>query len=159
MRASRSFVFLIVLCVPLLIASGGPADTQIGDRAKEVGRALRCVVCQNQSIEDSDAPLAEDMRRLVKAQIKSGKTNAEVIAFMQEQYGDYILLKPPVQANTVVLWAAPVMLLFGALLWALVYSKRAISTEVAPLCSREAEALRALQREQKGPTGQKGEVP
>jgi len=92
-------------------------ESQIEDRAKEVGRALRCVVCQNQSIEESDASLAEDMRTLVRARIRDGSTNDEVIDYMQSRYGDFVLLEPPVQQNTYVLWAFPFVLLFLALIW------------------------------------------
>ena len=87
------------------------SDGEIDSRAKEVGRALRCVVCQNQSIEESDASLAEDMRTLVRARIRSGDSNDEVITYMQNRYGDFVLLKPPVQANTYLLWSAPFLLM------------------------------------------------
>lgn len=92
-------------------------DAEVEARAKEVGRSLRCVVCQNQSIDESDAPLASDMRKLVRVRLKEGDSNAEVIDYMQERYGDYVLLKPPVQANTYILWFAPFLLLLCALVW------------------------------------------
>ena len=93
------------------------SDAEIESRAKEVGKALRCVVCQNQSIEESDASLAEDMRILVRARIRDGSSNQEVIDYMQSRYGDFVLLEPPVQANTYILWAFPFVLLILALLW------------------------------------------
>ena len=93
------------------------SDAQIESRAKEVGRSLRCVVCQNQSIDESDAPLAVDMRKLVRIRLREGDSNAEVIDYMQERYGDYVLLKPPVQTNTYILWFLPFLLLIGALVW------------------------------------------
>lgn len=92
-------------------------DAEIEARAKEVGRSLRCVVCQNQSIDESDAPLAADMRKLVRLRLKEGDSNVEVINYMQERYGDYVLLKPPVQANTYILWFAPFLLLLSGLIW------------------------------------------
>ncbi len=92
-------------------------DDTVELRAREVGRSLRCVVCQNQSIEDSDATLAEDMRRLVRSRIKSGDSNQEVLDFMQQRYGDFVLLKPPVQKNTVVLWWGPFVAIGLGLLW------------------------------------------
>lgn len=92
-------------------------ESQIEARAKEVGRVLRCVVCQNQSIEESDASLAEDMRILVRARIRDGNSNDEVIDYMQSRYGDFVLLEPPVQSNTYILWAFPFLLLVMALLW------------------------------------------
>jgi len=86
-------------------------------RAREVGRALRCVVCQNQSIEDSNASLAEDMRTLVRARIRQGDSNEDVLDYMQSRYGDFVLLEPPVQPNTYVLWAFPFALLLFGLFW------------------------------------------
>ena len=111
-----------VLFISLLLALSFNGFAQITDakieaRAKEVGRSLRCVVCQNQTIDESDAPLAVDMRKLVRTRLKEGDSNAEVIDYMQERYGDYVLLKPPVQANTYILWFLPFLLLIGALAW------------------------------------------
>ena len=85
--------------------------------AREVGQSLRCVVCQNQSINESDAPLAEDMRNLVRKQLTEGKSKTEIIAYMQTTYGDYVLLKPPVQKNTILLWFGPFLLLAGLFIW------------------------------------------
>ena len=112
----------LLLYISLLLTTSFGALAQITDaeieaRAKEVGRSLRCVVCQNQTIDDSDAPLAIDMRKLVRTRLKEGDSNAEVIDYMQERYGDYVLLKPPVQANTYILWFLPFLLLIGALAW------------------------------------------
>ncbi len=98
-------------------AIGQPSDVEVEMRAKEVGRSLRCVVCQNQSIDESDAPLAVDMRELVRNRLREGDSNAEVISYMRERYGDYVLLKPPVQTNTYILWLAPFILLLAGLLW------------------------------------------
>lgn len=76
-------------------------------RAREVGKQLRCVVCQNQSIDDSNAELAGDMRVLVRERIVAGDSNEEVIAYMVDRYGDYVLLDPPFKASTYVLWIGP----------------------------------------------------
>jgi len=86
-------------------------------QAREIGRALRCVVCQNQSIEESDAPLASDMRALVRERLKAGDNADEIKSYMRDRYGDFVLLKPPVQPNTYILWAAPFVLLLLLLLW------------------------------------------
>ena len=93
------------------------SEADIESRAKDVGRALRCVVCQNQSIEESDASLAADMRILVRARIREGDSNKDVMDYMQSRYGDFVLLEPPVQKNTYVLWAFPFLLLLMGLLW------------------------------------------
>ncbi len=100
------------------------SEQEIEKRARVVGRALRCVVCQNQSIEDSNASLAEDMRTLVRARIRDGQTNEEVIDYMQSRYGDFVLLEPPVQTNTYLLWAAPFLLLLAGLAWFMRLSRR-----------------------------------
>ena len=97
--------WLLSISLLLVLSFNGFAqitDAKIEARAKEVGRSLRCVVCQNQTIDESDAPLAVDMRKLVRTRLKEGDSNAEVIDYMQERYGDYVLLKPPVQANTYI---------------------------------------------------------
>jgi len=109
---SISLLFAICFCGFAQIT-----DADVEARAKEVGRSLRCVVCQNQTIDESDAPLAVDMRKLVRIRLKEGDSNAEVIDYMQERYGDYVLLKPPVQTNTYILWFLPFMLLLSALAW------------------------------------------
>ncbi|MBI1392576.1 MAG: cytochrome c-type biogenesis protein CcmH [Alphaproteobacteria bacterium] len=91
-------------------------DPALEARAREVGRELRCVVCQSQSIEESDAPLAEDLRRLVRERIAAGESNAEVLDYVADRYGDYVLLRPPVRGSTFILWGAPagLILLAGA---------------------------------------------
>ena len=81
-------------------------------RAREIGRELRCVVCQSQSIDDSNAPLARDLRLLVRERIVAGDTNAEVLDYVTERYGDYVLLKPRMSAETLLLWLSPLALLF-----------------------------------------------
>jgi cytochrome c-type biogenesis protein CcmH len=113
----RIFFYIFIFLSAAFGALAQASDTETELRAKEVGRALRCVVCQNQSIEDSNAPLAADMRKLVRTRLKAGDSNAEVIGYMQERYGDYVLLKPPLQSNTFLLWFAPFLLLLGALFW------------------------------------------
>lgn len=118
------------------------SELEIEARAKEVGHLLRCVVCQNQSIEESDASLAEDMRRLVRSRLRNGDTDAEVINFMRERYGDYVLLKPPVQRNTYILWFAPFGLALIGGIWFIIAARRKnIAETVAPLSEDEREIL------------------
>ena len=108
-------VFFQSLCLLLVLGCSGPIWAQstydypeeIEERARDVGKQLRCVVCQNQSIEESDAELAADMRFVVRERLVAGDSDEEVIALMRDRYGDYVLLKPPVQGNTFVLWGAP----------------------------------------------------
>lgn len=84
-------------------------------RAREVGKRLRCLVCQNQSIFDSNAGLAHDLRMVVRERIEAGDDDDQIIAFVAERFGDYVLLKPPINQTTFVLWAAPVVFLLAAL--------------------------------------------
>lgn len=120
----RWFTSLFIILSFSSAALGQPSEAEIELRAKEIGRSLRCVVCQNQSIDESDAPLAMDMRELVRNRLREGDSNAEVISYMRELYGDYVLLKPPVQTNTYILWLAPFILLLAGLSWFFVNAGR-----------------------------------
>ncbi len=89
-------------------------DPALEARARNLSAELRCLVCQNQSIDDSNAPLAKDLRLLVREQIKAGKSDADVMRFVVARYGDFVLLRPPFAINTLLLWLAPLLLLAGA---------------------------------------------
>jgi len=82
-------------------------DPNLEARAREIGKALRCVVCQNETIDESDAELARDMRRLVRRQIIDGHSDQKIIDYMVDRYGDFVLLKPPFKPSTWVLWFGP----------------------------------------------------
>ena len=92
-------------------------------RARALGEELRCMVCQNQSIDDSDAPLAKDLRLLVRERVKAGDSDRQVLDFLVARYGDFVLLRPPLRGETLLLWGlAPLVLgcgLVGYLVWAL----------------------------------------
>jgi cytochrome c-type biogenesis protein CcmH len=91
------------------------ADPALEARARDIGQELRCLVCRNQSIDDSDADLAHDLRVLVRERIEAGDTNQQVIAYIRSRYGDFVLLRPPFEAGTVLLWIGPALiLLLGA---------------------------------------------
>jgi cytochrome c-type biogenesis protein CcmH len=93
------------------------ADPQLEGRAREISSELRCMVCQNQSIDDSDAPLARDLRLLVRERLRAGDSDGAVRSFLTARYGDFILLKPPLKFETALLWAGPALiLLLGALI-------------------------------------------
>lgn len=114
----RTFIIIAALFISTFsFAQTTLNSTEIELRAREVGHALRCVVCPNQSIEESDASLAEDMRDIVRQRIAAGESNAEVIEFMRMRYGDYVLLKPPLQRNTFLLWTLPGFIILGMGLW------------------------------------------
>ncbi|SVB04898.1 uncharacterized protein METZ01_LOCUS157752 [marine metagenome] len=83
-------------------------------RARNISKNIRCMVCQNQSIDESNAPLAKDLRILIRNKIKDGKKDEEIYKFLTDRYGDFILLKPPFKLNTLALWLLPIIfVLFG----------------------------------------------
>jgi cytochrome c-type biogenesis protein CcmH len=118
-----SFVMMMALCAP--VAHAVQPDEIMSDpareaRARDLSRELRCMVCQNQSIDDSDAPLARDLRLLVRERIASGDSDAQVIDFLVARYGEFVLLKPRFNSHTLLLWLLPPLALAGGglALWA-----------------------------------------
>ena len=99
-------------------------DRALEGRARAISHELRCMVCQNQSIDDSDAPLARDLRILVRERLKAGDNDNQVIDFLVARYGEFVLLKPRVAWHTAVLWGAPMVLLAGGALMLLMFSRR-----------------------------------
>jgi cytochrome c-type biogenesis protein CcmH len=116
------------------------ADPALEARARDLSAELRCMVCQNQSIDDSDAPLARDLRILLRERLSAGDSDDEVIAFLVARYGDFILLRPPVAWNTALLWLAPpAVLMIGALVALALFRRRKAD---APPPLSEAEKAR-----------------
>lgn len=116
-------------------------------RARALFKELRCVVCQSESLDDSEADLARDMRKLVRTQIAQGRTDAEVKSYLTERYGDFVLLSPPKRPSTWALWYGPFALLLaviGVVLWFLT-RRRAGGTET-PLSKDEKQALAAADK-------------
>ena len=135
------------LLILLLLAVIPPSsDPTIEERARALGETLRCVVCQNQSIEESDADLAKDMRALVRDQLANGKTDAEVTASMRDRYGDFVLLDPPVQSNTYVLWYGPLVFIGVAVVWLFVARRRRDIVAGESLTAEEEARLSALRK-------------
>ena len=116
----RLLLLLLVLGAPAQAATSPGEmlrDPALEARARTIGKELRCLVCQNQSIDDSDAELARDLRRLVRERLVAGDSDAEVLGFVTERYGDFVLLKPPIRPVTWLLWFGPAaLLLLGILL-------------------------------------------
>jgi len=120
-------------------------EHEIEVRAREIGKSLRCVVCQSQSIEESNAPLAQDMRKLVRTRVKEGDSNKQVTEMMRARYGDYVLMKPPFQPSTYFLWLAPGALLILSLLWYFLRKRRPqTAPTLNPLSEDEKKRLAAL---------------
>ncbi|WP_434615887.1 cytochrome c-type biogenesis protein [Azospirillum sp. B2RO_4] len=125
-------------------------DPALESRARAISQELRCLVCQNQSIDDSNAPLARDLRILVRDRLKAGDSDDRVMEFVTDRYGDYVLLRPPFKATTLVLWIGPfAVLLLGAVGTFLFLRGRrgvAAGADTAPLSADERRRLDALLR-------------
>jgi cytochrome c-type biogenesis protein CcmH len=145
----------LALVIVLTIASASLAyavqpdemmrDPVLEGRARTLSAELRCMVCQNQSIDDSDAPLARDIRLLIRDRIAKGESNETVRAFLVSRYGDFILLKPPFKLETLLLWAgAPFALVLGAL--AMWHASRRPQRVTPALSEAEEARLAAIAR-------------
>jgi cytochrome c-type biogenesis protein CcmH len=142
-------VLLVVGTVPPGFAALDPremlADPAQEARARDISKGLRCLVCQNQSIDDSNAELARDLRLLVRERIAAGDTNDQVLAFVTARYGDYVLLTPPLKPETLLLWIGPGLVFLAAAVGAFFYLRRRPAGEAAkPLTEAERQRLRAL---------------
>jgi cytochrome c-type biogenesis protein CcmH len=146
---------LSVLLLTLAIAAGGPAaavepdevlaDPALEARARDLSAELRCMVCQNQSIDDSNAPLARDLRILLRERIAAGDSDEKVTDFLVVRYGEFILLKPRFHPNTLLLWLAPpAVLLVGGVVAFSLFRRRRPGTEAKPLDAAEKQRLAAI---------------
>jgi len=143
-----------LLALALMLATPAAAvlpDEMLPDaaqeaRARAISKDLRCVVCQNQSIDDSDAPLARDLRVLVREQIARGSSDAEVRDYVVARYGNFVLLKPPMEGDTLLLWLGPfaILLLGGAGLIFWQRRKPVAMPDAAPLTEAERAELDRL---------------
>lgn len=153
MRALLLALFLSVSALPALAVNPDEVlpDPKMEERAREISKDLRCLVCQNQSIDDSNAELARDLRVIVRERLKKGDSNDQVLQYVTDRYGDYVLLRPPFKATTMLLWTAPFVILgFGAIgTVAYLRNRRAAggaSGDTAPLTEDERRRLDALLR-------------
>jgi cytochrome c-type biogenesis protein CcmH len=115
-------------------------DATLDKRVMELSTELRCLVCQNQTLADSNADLAVDLRRQIREQLSSGKSERDVLDFMVQRYGDFVLYRPPLKASTVLLWSGPFLLLLLGL-FLLVRKVRSTNRQDPPLS--EAQRVRA----------------
>jgi cytochrome c-type biogenesis protein CcmH len=148
----------IILCLFLAAAVPAPAlavqpdevlkDQGLEHRAREISSGLRCLVCQNQSIDESDAPLARDLRILVRDRLKEGDSDAQVRDYVVQRYGEFVLLKPVFALHTAILWLTPVLvLILGVVGLYGVLRRRRDRPATAALDPAEQDALAALLRE------------
>ncbi|MCH7554701.1 MAG: cytochrome c-type biogenesis protein CcmH [Proteobacteria bacterium] len=152
-----SLIVTALVAAALLGFSPGPAqailagealdDPVLEARARDIGKGLRCLVCQNQSIDDSNAPLAKDLRRLVRERLEAGESDQQVMDYIVARYGDYVLLKPPFKPITYALWLGPGLMLLVAGAGVVVFlrrqSRRAPTAE-APLDDDERRRLASM---------------
>ena len=132
-RLSLALVCLLLAVAPLRAVEPGEmlADPVLEGRARALSSELRCLVCQNQSIDDSGAPLAKDLRLLVRERLTAGDSDAQVRSYLVDRYGDFILLKPPLRLGTLLLWGAPLLVLLGGGLAMLLAVRRRSTQPVA----------------------------
>ena len=150
-RRSPLVLFLAIALLATLPAHAVEPDEVLQDpaleaRAREISEGLRCLVCQNQSIDDSGAPLAKDLRLLVRERLKAGDSNQQIVDFIVARYGEFVLLKPRFETHTLVLWlATPAVFLAAILIIALAFRRRrAEAQNPAPLNIAEKRQLKRL---------------
>lgn len=135
---------LLLLLSGLALADVDGLDAQQEARYQALIAELRCLVCQNQTIAESNAPLAVDLRNQVKTQIVAGRSQAEIVGYLTDRYGDFVLYRPPFKASTALLWLGPFLLLLGGLVWALRYvrgTRRLVTATEKPV---DPEAVQRL---------------
>lgn len=145
--AMRKYLILLIIFYSSLTGAsaaqgGAPEGAALERRVQALSAELRCLVCQNQSLADSHADLAVDLKNQVREKIKQGASDKDVIAFMTERYGDFVLYRPPLKATTMLLWFGPGLLLLGGLI-ALFMRLRRRSAVAAEPGLTEAERARA----------------
>ena len=108
-------------------------DAALESSARSISKELRCLVCQNQSIDDSDAPLARDLRILVRERLSAGDSEKQTIAFVVDRYGDFVLLRPPFKSATLLLWLGPALILIAGMGGVAVWHRRRRTASAAPV--------------------------
>ena len=135
---------IVVAFVAFTATFATRADEALDARLKTLETELRCLVCQNQTLAESNAPLAEDLRKEVRELAVSGKSDHEIRSYLVARYGDFVLYKPPLKSTTYALWFGPFLLLLaGAIVWVLVLQRRASATSDAVSSPSSGVAIQA----------------
>ena len=141
-----ALAFLLALTAPAF-AVDSPREmlpnAQLEARAEAIGQELRCLVCQNESIEDSSADLARDLRKIVRNRVAAGESDQQVVGWMVERYGNFVRLKPPFDAATLLLWGSPLLALAAGAAAVLAARRRAVAAP-EPLTEDERRRLAQL---------------
>ncbi len=143
-------LFLVVVATAAWAVEPGErlSDPVLEARARALSEQLRCLVCQNETIDESTAPLAHDLRVLLRERIAAGDSDAQAVKFITDRYGDFVLLKPPVEPATYVLWFGPAGVLLLAAAGGLIYLRRRKTLpEAPPLTAAERKRLDRLMNE------------
>ena len=143
-RLLTRLTLALALAAGAVFAQQSAPDVAFEARLKRLEADLRCLVCQNQTLADSNAPLAEDLRREVRTLALSGKSDAEIRTFLVARYGDFVLYQPPVKATTLLLWAGPALLLFAGFFFLIRNLRRRAVIEPALTAEEQARAARLL---------------
>ena len=135
---------LLLLAVPAYAVQPDEvlADAKLEQRARHLSMGFRCLVCQNQSIDESDAPLAKDLRILIREHLTKGDSDAEIKDFVVARYGEFVLLKPRLTASTAILWATPFLIILAGFIVILRRHKISGAPAESPLSAEERKALR-----------------
>ncbi len=141
----RNYLFLLIILFAstLTMPAHAAEDAAFERRVQKVSEELRCLVCQNQTIADSNADLAVDLKNQVRERLKQGASEKEVIAFMTERYGDFVLYRPPVKGTTLLLWFGPGLLLVGGLIALFMRLRRRAAAALEPVLSDDERARAA----------------
>jgi cytochrome c-type biogenesis protein CcmH len=145
MRVLAALALATVLAAPAIAVQPDEVlpDPRLETRARTISEGLRCLVCQNQSIDDSDAPLARDLRLLVRDRLKAGDSDADVEKYVVQRYGEFVLLRPVVAPHTMLLWFGPALVLTAGIL-GLAFTRRRGADPALPLSPAEQARLHAL---------------
>lgn len=150
-------IFFITLCLTALAAAVDAKEAQplvddpvLEERVMALAENLRCLVCQNETLAASRAPLAADLRQQIREQMLAGKSDDEIVTFMTDRYGDFVLFRPPVKAKTYLLWFGPFVLLAAGLVIQFLYLKRRrLAKNDEPLSEAERSQVSALLGEER----------
>ena len=151
---AAALIFLLFLLIPMTgwskEAIPVAEDPEVEKRMLTLTENLRCLVCQNETIADSRADFSNDIRREIREQIKANKTDPEIIQFLVDRYGDFVLYNPPMKATTILLWFGPAaLLLFGLISLVMYLRRRRVQIEEVSLSQAELEKAEALLNEDK----------
>lgn len=146
-RVLLAFLIVWISAVPVhaVLPDEVLADPALEARARGLSVHFRCLVCQNQSIDDSDAPLARDLRLLIRERLTAGDSDNQVIDYLVSRYGEFVLLKPRFASHTLVLWLGPFVILLAGLSFVIRHRRREVTVpNEAPLTGREAKELERI---------------